>query len=66
VVHFQKEIIGIIVDEVSKVTILDNIEETPDILPQQTRIYFSGVANSDEQVIPILNIDEILKTAGDK
>lgn len=65
VVQFQKEMIGIIVDEVSKVTLLENIEETPDILSSETKKYFSGVANFDEQVIPILDIEEILRTGGE-
>lgn len=57
VVKSQEEIIGIVVDGVNKVTTFTDIQPPTEIVDGT---YFEGIGQSEEGLVSILNIDQVL------
>lgn len=60
VVHHQDEAIGIIVDYVNKVTTFSDIQLPPERVGGVTGRYFTGIGVSDNGLVGILRLDELL------
>lgn len=60
VVSIQEEIIGIVVDGVNKVTTFTAIQPPSEIVSGVEGSYFEGIGQSEEGLVSILNIDQIL------
>lgn len=60
VVKYQEESIGIIVDQVNKVTTYPEIQPPPDQLGGLSGGFFSGIGLQEIHLVGILKLDEIL------
>jgi purine-binding chemotaxis protein CheW len=60
VVHHQKNTVGIIVDNVNKVTTFSDIEPPPDRVGRIDGNYFVGIGLTDKGMVGILKLDEVL------
>lgn len=60
VVNIQEEIIGIVVDGVSKVTTFTEIQPPSEIVSGVDGIYLEGMGKSEEGLVSILNMNQIL------
>jgi purine-binding chemotaxis protein CheW len=60
VVKHREESVGIIVDQVNKVTTYPDIQPPPDRVGGVSGAYFTGIGLLDRQLVGILKLDEVL------
>ncbi|MEK4062270.1 MULTISPECIES: chemotaxis protein CheW [Paenibacillus] len=60
VVHHLEESIGVIVDNVNKVTTFNDIQPAPDSVSGISGSFFTGIGFSSSGLVGILKLDEIL------
>jgi purine-binding chemotaxis protein CheW len=60
VVKHREESVGIIVDQVNKVTTFPDIQPPPDYVGSVSGAYFTGIGLREQQLVGILKLDEVL------
>jgi purine-binding chemotaxis protein CheW len=60
VVHHQEDTVGIIVDQVNKVSTFSDIQAPPERLSGIDGNYFTGIGLTDNGLVGILKLDEVL------
>jgi purine-binding chemotaxis protein CheW len=60
VVKHQEESVGIIVDQVNKVTTYPDIEPPPERVGGVSGAYFTGIGLKEQHLVGILKLDEVL------
>ncbi|MFS0644606.1 chemotaxis protein CheW [Siminovitchia sp. 179-K 8D1 HS] len=58
VVNYEGEMVGIVVDKVSRVVTFEDIQSSPD---HNESPFFGGIGISGEDLVTILNLNEILR-----
>ncbi|VEF48648.1 CheW protein [Bacillus freudenreichii] len=61
VVKYADEMIGIVVDSVSQVTMFSEIQQPPETLGDSKGSFFSGIGKVDDELVSILNLDKVLQ-----
>jgi len=61
VVNYENEMIGMIVDIVSQVTTFGEVQPPPETLEDSHSSYFSGIGQTDRELISILQLDKVLQ-----
>jgi len=60
IVKHREESVGIIVDQVNKVTTFADIQPPPDHVGGVSGAYFTGIGLREEKLVGILKLDEVL------
>lgn len=61
VVKFADEMVGIVVDSVSQVTMFSDIQQPPETFGDTKGSFFSGIGKVDDGLVSILNLDKVLQ-----
>lgn len=61
VVNYEGEMVGIVVDKVSRVTTFEDIQSPPGDFDHHDSPFFSGIGISGDDLVTILNLNEILR-----
>ncbi|MNC31394.1 hypothetical protein D3C75_797130 [compost metagenome] len=60
VVHHQEEAVGIIVDQVNKVTTYPEVQPPPAQIGSINGAFFAGIGLREQHLVGILKLDEVL------
>lgn len=60
VVRHKQESVGIVVDQVTKVTTYSNIQSPPEQVGSVSGAYFSGIGIEGSRLVGLLKLDEVL------
>ncbi len=65
VVNHKDDVVGIMVDQVNKVTTFSDIQQPPERLGQINGAFFVGIGFTPEGLVGILELDQVLLKEGD-